>query len=174
MKYLQTPQLLQTTQLLKNIEESAEKLSFTLEMYKAVFNKKEKKLFINNFTNFEGILLRKSLESTFQDYDFEFLKSSDFVNSSLKNTKEEINFRLGSVLNNIVGFDKQKESFFTDSLFKVFNNLINVERCKIFSVDLKFGPFGRADWFFCFLFYNKKMKRILIFSAKVENVNKCK
>lgn len=160
MKYLEVPQILKTSQILKNFEETNTKVSFQLETYKCKFTRKEKQLF-----DYKDMLtyLKNSLGLSFPNYDFSKLSREDFRKTSISTFKEDVSFRIGNVLGIFSEVD-----IFVNSLCKVFDLAIDLERSEIYMLGRRWGPFEGCAWFFCYLFYNKRRKRVLLFAAQLK------
>lgn len=162
MKYLQMPQILQANQILKHFEEANTRVSFQLETYKCKFTRKEKQLF-----DYKDVVtyLRNSLRLSFPDHETSNLRKTDFQMSSLDAFREDASFRIGSILDIFSEID-----VFIASLCDVFDLAIDLDKCVVYSLDKRWGPFEGCAWFFCYLFYNKKKKRILLFATQMNKM----
>ncbi|EJW03875.1 hypothetical protein EDEG_01828 [Edhazardia aedis USNM 41457] len=70
-----------------------------------------------------------------------------------------------AILNFLVVMKIPDSSNLTNGILRVINNAIRIHRSQIYEFTLKTGPFENTSTFFCYLFYNKVLRRIVIFSS---------
>lgn len=155
MRYLYLKQITETNQILSQIEEEV-LIKFLLDPYSCKSSKKEKKShpILNTFS-----LLSSVLELSFPDYNFKDEdKSDNFKSIKMDDCKKEITSTFHSISKEII-----------DSVFNVIDKSIDVKNSEIYAYDSRSGPFEDFGWFFCYFFYNKKKKRIILFCGMLDN-----
>lgn len=155
MRYLEIKQISEVSQILTQMEEENPEMTFILEPYSCKASKKEKK---KNDNNSSKANLAHTLNLTFTDYSFSDDKLDEFCDISNANCKKEVLdfFEMSKI-------DSATEA--VNGIFAVIDRAIDLKKSEIYSYDQRDGPFEECRWFFCFLFYNKKMKRILLFAG---------
>jgi len=108
--------------------------------------------------------LISTLNAAFPDYDFTDAKSSEF-------TKEpSLQFVTSNVDNLLSVAASSLFSNIHDKLWVTLNKEINLVDCDIYSYnpDLTSDPFGEDGslWSFNYFFFNKKLKRIVLFTCR--------
>jgi len=108
--------------------------------------------------------LISTLNAAFPDYDFSDAKADEF-------TKEpSLQFVTSNVDNLLSVAASSLYSKIHDKLWVTLNQEINLTDCDIYSYnpDLMSDPFGEDGslWSFNYFFYNKKMKRIVLFTCR--------
>lgn len=159
MKYLEVHQISKVIRFLEKFEETNQKLSFELETHKCKFTRKQK-----NLLNCKSVLtyFQSSLNLLFPEYDFSSLELDNFSECCLDMFKNDLYFRVGNIVIN-----SSENELFVDSICRILDSTIDFGKSVLYKFEKRFGPFECCSWFFCYLFYNRKRKRILIFSAKM-------
>ncbi|KAM0684802.1 RNA polymerase III-inhibiting protein maf1, partial [Conglomerata obtusa] len=103
--------------------------------------------------------LISTLNLSFSDYNF---VNANFNYISLGDCKKEA-LDFFNVVNSEIG------GSIVESLFIVIQNTVDIKNCDVFCYENREGPFEDCVWFFCFLFYGKKEKRIVLFVGMLKN-----
>lgn len=108
--------------------------------------------------------LISTLNAAFPDYDFSDAKADEF-------TKEpSLQFVSNNVDNLLSVSGTNQYSKIHDKLWVTLNQEISLEECDIYSYnpDLTSDPFGEdgSIWSFNYFFFNKKLKRIVLFTCR--------
>lgn len=150
MRLIQAPQLQKTNFLLEQFDPE---VSFTIDAYKCKFTKKQKRQFKET-----GIYsyIALALKISFPDYKFDDLALADIQKTDIPEVKNALSFRISNLLNN---YGTGIES----ALLKVFDSVIDFSNSSVYFVDKRLEVFYASVWFNCFIFYNKKRKRLLLF-----------
>ncbi|CAL1679128.1 unnamed protein product [Lasius platythorax] len=112
--------------------------------------------------------LTSTLNSTFnQDYDFSNAKSEEFSkHRSLQYVKNAVQSNLSAAAD-----DHYRDLH--DALWTAIDEEISLKECDIYSYipDFASDPFGEDGclWSFNYLFHNKKLKRIVVFTCRAIN-----
>jgi len=108
--------------------------------------------------------LISTLNTAFPDYDFSTAKSDEF-------TKEPNLQFVTSNVDNLLSISATTQySKIHDKLWVTLNDEIHLMECDIYSYnpDLTSDPFGEdgSIWSFNYFFFNKKLKRIVLFTCR--------
>jgi len=108
--------------------------------------------------------LISTLNAAFPDYDFSTAKSAEF-------TKEPNLQFVTSNVDNLLSISATTQySKIHDKLWVTLNEEIDLMECDIYSYnpDLTSDPFGEdgSIWSFNYFFFNKKLKRIVLFTCR--------
>jgi len=108
--------------------------------------------------------LISTLNAAFQDYDFSDAKSGEF------SKEPSIEFVTNNVDNLLSVTASSHYGKVHEKLWVTLNEEINLQECDIYSYnpDLTSDPFGEDGslWSFNYFFFNKKLKRIVLFTCR--------
>ncbi|KAM0673203.1 RNA polymerase III-inhibiting protein maf1 [Gurleya vavrai] len=158
MRYLQIKQISEASHILSQLEDENPNFSFILDTYSCKTTKKQKKEYDETKETLISHLL-STLNLSFVDYKF---SNDEFNFKSLNECKKEA-LDFFNILSNDIG------KSIVDSVFAVINSTVDLKRSEIFCYEKREGPFEKSVWFFCFLFYGKKEKRIILFVGMLNN-----
>lgn len=158
MRFLQLKQIEEASQILTQLENEKPGLAFILEPYSCKSSKKQKKRYT---AKSKDDYIINTLDLSFADYSFERNKPEDFRKIELMNSKVLVNEFM--TVTNIGVSDGT-----TDLLFDIIDKAIDIKNTEISCYDLRDGPFEDCALFFCQIFYNKKKKRVILFSGMIE------
>jgi len=104
----------------------------------------------------------------YPDYDFTNAKSDEFT---LETDFNRVKHCINEGLKDSVGC---KYSRLSQELWALVDQDINLDKCSIFSYspDLQSSPFGSDDgsiWSYCYFFYNRQKKKVLLFTGQLES-----
>lgn len=157
MRYLHVKEVSEASHFLAQVENETQNLSFVLETFSCKTTKKQKKEFISD--NIVNYYLVSTLNLSYNDYKF---INTDFKFYSVDECKKEtlgfFNVINQKIANNAV-----------DLIFRVIDKTINLKSGQCYAFESREGPFENSAWFFCYLFYGKKKKRIVLFTGKMQN-----
>lgn len=161
MRYLQLSHMSTASTLLNQLESDNPNLSFILEPYSCKSTKKQKKKNVTN--NFHTQNLINTLDLSFIDYTFNIQHSTKAFQKTETNECKKL------ITNFFTFMQIMRACDVVDSLFSVIDKTVDIKNVEIYSYDKRQGPFEESVWFFCFLFYNKKSRRIVLFSGMLNN-----
>lgn len=108
--------------------------------------------------------LISTLNAAFPDYDFSDAQASEF---SKEPSLQYVSNNVDSLLS-VTATDQYAKVH--DKLWTVMNEEINLPDCDIYSYnpDLSSDPFGEDGslWSFNYFFYNRKLKRVVLFTCR--------
>jgi hypothetical protein len=154
MRYLELNYISKTNNLFKKLKEINPLLNIEVEAYSCKASKKQK-----NEARTEKPLryLTSCLQLCFPDYDFCEESWESFRKKSVEDVQNEITYSITTTYKNS---DDVRE--FVDFLTLVLDRSITLKGCDIYSYEARTGPFEEYSWYFCFLLFNKKRRRVII------------
>ncbi|KAM0678457.1 hypothetical protein BDAP_000856 [Binucleata daphniae] len=157
MRYLYIKEISEASHFLSQLENETPNLSFVLETFSCKSTKKQKKEIIMD-DKINSYLIA-TLNLSYNDYKF---INANFKFYSVDECKKET---LGffNVINHKIASDAN------DLIFKVIDKTLNLKAGECYFFENREGPFENAVRFFCYLFYGKKKKRIVLFAGKMQN-----
>ncbi|EQB60281.1 repressor of rna polymerase iii transcription maf1-like protein [Vairimorpha apis BRL 01] len=158
MKYLQMLQILKTNKILQSIEDKHPSLTIDFEVFSCKSSKKQK-LYLKYNKPLRYLL--ETLQLAFPDYNFTKETESDFLKVSYQEIANELIYAF-------IVFHKNKEDVvkFVEFLGVIIDKTVHLDDCQIYKYINRNGPFEKCVWFFSFLFYSKKDKRVLMLNFK--------
>ncbi|EPR78693.1 Maf1 negative regulator of RNA polymerase III [Spraguea lophii 42_110] len=158
MRYLQEEAIDHLSTLYKEIEEDDENLSLNIELHTLKYTKKQKK---NTKTGTTILDIQNSLSLCYPEFIFEF-NEEDF---------KIINFsEVRSILFNFfITIPNKYQKVYIDTV-STLDKIVNIDNSTIYSLKNKIGPFINSYWFYCYFFYNKKLKKNIILSIQQKKV----
>lgn len=155
MKYLEISHISKTNNLFKKFRELNPLLNIELEAFSCKSNKKEKGMEKHIEKPLRYLL--SSLQLCFPDYDFKSGSWSDFTRCSMDDVKTALIYSISTGYKNI---DDIKE--FVDFLTIILNKSVGLDTASIYSYEGRMGAFEDCTWYFCFLFFSKQRKRVVV------------
>ncbi|WUR02774.1 repressor of RNA polymerase III transcription MAF1-like protein [Vairimorpha necatrix] len=137
MKYLQISQILKTNEIFKSIQEKHPSFTIDLEVFSCKSSKNDK---IFNTLPKPFRYLVQTLALAYPDYDFENENALSFTLMPYQDVVNE--------------------------LILIIDKTVRLDKCEIFSYKNRSGPFENCKWYFCFFFYCKNEKRILMLNLR--------
>jgi hypothetical protein len=156
MRYLELSYISKTNSLFEKLRDINPLLNIEIEAYSCKSSKKQR-----SERQIEKPLryLLSCLQLCFPDYDFYNESWDSFRKKSIEEVQSEIIYSITTTYRNS---DDVKE--FVDFLTMVLDRSITLKGCDIYSYESRIGPFEGYSWHFCFLFFNKKRKRVVVLS----------
>jgi len=102
------------------------------------------------------ISLITTMNNSFPDYDFSDLRPEEFAETKSKDVIDSLN---GLFIDSMDGVIKD----FRANFWKVLDEVVQTEKCQIFTYKPGFESSSRVLWATNFFFYNKKLKKIVFF-----------
>ncbi len=152
MKFMEMRNLLKTNILFSRLQLFDPKKTIEIEAYSCKQTKDQKR---HKFIPKPLRFYISALELTFPDYDFSNEKYTSFKPTHIDYVKKEISFLFLTIYKN-----NNDASEFLTFFETVLGQVINLKNSKIFLVDIDLE--GDSGYLKTFLFYDKKLKRILI------------
>mmetsp|Transcript_15681 Transcript_15681/g.24405 ORF Transcript_15681/g.24405 Transcript_15681/m.24405 type:complete len:203 (+) Transcript_15681:180-788(+) len=104
-----------------------------------------------------------TLNASFQDYDFSLVKPSQF--HRVDNPQVAMNI----INNHLAEYASSNKTTFLPSLWDAVDEVISLSECDVIQFDGDNAGGTNMLWEFHYFFYNKFLKRILLFSCSQEH-----
>ncbi|KAK6089521.1 hypothetical protein P3W45_001520 [Vairimorpha bombi] len=158
MKYLEISQILKTNKIIKKIEETHSSLAIDLEVFSCKSSKKQK-MYKNHPKPIRYLL--ETMQLTFPDYSFVEEDLGNFIRLTYQDVVNEIMYTFM-----IFYKSKDEVSEFVEFLGIIIDKTVHLDGCEIFAYKNRKGPFEKFSWYFCFFFYSKDEKRVLMLNIR--------
>lgn len=163
MRFMEMKNLLRTNALFARLEPIDPNDTIEIEAYSCKQTKKERKC----YTMPKPLRFYVSvLEMTYPDYDFSKFSYKSFIKTTIEHVKKEISFIFLTIYKN-----NDDVTEFISFYECIINQVICLKNCIIMLVDIEID----SEYLYqkTFLFYNKKLKRILVLKlSSQKSVNK--
>lgn len=153
MRFMEMKNLLRTNALFSRIQLVDPRETIEIEAYSCKQTKKEKKY---NCIQKPLRFYISVLDIIYPDYDFSGYRYSSFKRTTIDHVKKEISYIFLTIYKN--NDDVNDFIFYYESFI---NQVINIKNSIIMLVDIDFDTESNHNKIF--IFYNKKLKRILVF-----------
>lgn len=157
MRYLELSCISKTNKLLQKLQDLNPLLNIEVEAYSCKSSKKQR---VERFVEKPLRYLLSALELRFPDYDFYGESWKSFQKKSMGEVLNEVTYSINTAHKN-----NEDVKEFVGFLEVILHKSIDLSECMIFSYENRMGPFEDCFWYFSFLFFNKRQKRVVMLNA---------
>ncbi|CAD25715.1 hypothetical protein [Encephalitozoon cuniculi GB-M1] len=156
MRYLELGCISKTNKLFQKLQDLNPLLNIEIEAYSCKSSRRQRGRFVEKPLGY----LLSALELRFPDYDFCGESWGSFRRKTLAEVLNEMTYSISTTHKNS---DDVKE--FVGFLEVILHRSVSLGGCEIFSYENRMGPFEDCLWYFSFLFFNKKQRRVVMLNA---------
>ncbi|UTX46562.1 Maf1 regulator protein [Encephalitozoon intestinalis] len=157
MRYLEMSCISKTNKLFQKLQDINPQLNIEVEAYSCKSSRKQR-----GQRDVEKPLqyLQSALGLRFPDYDFHGESWRSFERKTLEEVLREVAYSISTTHKNS---EDVKE--FVGFLEMILDRSIDTGSCLIFSYKNRMGPFEDCFWYFSFLLFSKRQKRVVMLNA---------
>lgn len=157
MRYLELKCISKTNKLFQKLQDLNPRLNIEVEAYSCKSSKKQR---VEKGVEKPLRYLLSALELRFSDYDFYGESWRSFRRKTVTEVMNEMTYSINTAHKN-----NEDVREFVSFLEIILHKTINLGECEIFSYENRMGPFESCVWYFSFLFFNKRQKRVVMLNA---------
>ncbi|AFM98704.1 Maf1 regulator [Encephalitozoon hellem] len=157
MRYLELSCISKTNKLFQKLQDLNPLLNIEMEAYSCKSSRKQRmEMHVEKPLRY----LVSALELRFPDYDFSGESWRSFSRKSMGEVVNEVAYSISTVHKN-----NSDVKEFVGFLEVILHKSVDLSECMIFSYENRMGPFEDCFWYFSFLFFNKRQKRVVMLNA---------